>query len=334
MTNNTYLYLIICLILGAAIVSIPVFTQDPYILSVFIMLFLNSALACSLHPILLCGQLSIAHRGFMAIGAYTSAILVTKMGLSFWITMPVAGIVTGLFALPIGWLTLRLRGIYFVCITFALNEIIRMTIIGWDSLLGSFKGIPVPVANSISLSFIPIIDFQSKVSQYYLIVVLAIITILVIYSLEKSRLGKILRGTEQNPDLAESLGIDIHKYKLIAFVTGCFFAGILGAFFCQYLGVAHPDSFTSWDSMYILLYNQVGGIAMLGGPIVGASLLTVLPELLRINREIQPLLFGSILILTMLFLPGGLLSLGNIVKDYFNKLMQANNKTTGYSDAH
>jgi branched-chain amino acid transport system permease protein len=322
MNRGRLIKLITYLAVVGALIAVPVITTDPYILSVFILIALNIALATSLHPVLTTGQFSLAHRGFMAIGAYAGALLITRLGLSFWLALLLGGVVAGLFALPIGYLTLRLRGIYFVAVTFALNEIIRYAATGWDSLLGGYRGLPVAVANPIAIPGLPVIEFNSKVTQYYLILAIAVVTVIAVYRLETSRFGKIFKSIDQSSNEAESIGINTLGYKVVAFITGCFFAGVAGTFFVQYLGLVHPDSFTTWDSVYILVYNQAGGMGSLAGPIVGGALLTVLPQLLRISKQIQPLLFGAILVLAMLFLPGGLVSLRQLVPSWITKLTQ------------
>jgi len=331
-TRTGLIRLIVCLAVVAAFAAVPLVTKDPYILSVLILIVLNIALATSLHPLLTTGSFSLAHRGFMGIGAYACALLITRLELSFWLALPLGGVVTSLIALPIGYLTLRLSGIYFVAVTFALNEIIKQTAIGWDSLLGGYNGIQVPIANSITILGLPPIEFGSRAAQYYLILAIAAITVLIVYRLEASRFGKIFKGIDQNSDVAENLGINTLGYKVLAFAFGCFFAGVAGAFFVQYLGVAHPDSFSTWDSIYVLVYNQVGGISSLVGPILGATLLTILPQVFRIGKEIQPLLFGAVLVLAMYFFPNGLVSLQKWITTWVAKFAR-NHQTRGVSDA-
>ena len=280
------------------------------VLGFLILLFVNLMLAVSLYPIIRMGQLSIGHAAFMAIGAYTSTLLVMKIGLSFWLSLLAGGVMAAIVALLVGSLTLRIKGLFFVVITFGINEIVRLFIVFGPDILGGSAGIPnVPHPDLIAIPGLLVIDFASRVPWYYLSLILALITIFVIYNIDRSRIGRTYRAIDQNDMLAESIGINLMGYKVTIFTIGCFFAGIAGSLFAHYYSVVTPDEFTIWKSIYLVIYIQVGGLASIAGPIAGTVLLNAVDEIFRFSGTCQPLIYGAILVLVILFLPEGILGL-------------------------
>lgn len=288
----------------------PFITQDPYILNILITTGIWTIAAWGVRLIMSTGQLTLGHAAYMAIGAYASALLVMKGGLSFWIAFPLAGLISALIALLIGYPTLRIKGVYFSIITFAFAEIIRLIIIHWPSLLGGYGGLtnipaPQPFLN---------IRFTSRLPYYYLLLALALITYAVMVRIDQSRLGKIFSAIHESDSLAESIGINIMKYKIIAFCIGCFFAGLSGSFYAHYFNFTSPEFFTIWQSIYCLIFVIVGGAGHVFGPLLGSFFLTLIPEILRVTREYEPVIYALILILIMFLLPGGLISLPGRLK--------------------
>jgi branched-chain amino acid transport system permease protein len=228
-----------------------------------------------------------------------------KGGLSFWIAFPLAGIISAIVALLIGYPTLRIKGVYFSIITFAFAEIIRLIIIHWPSLLGGYGGLAKIPAPDPFLT----IRFTSRLPYYYLLLALAIVTYVVMVRIDQSRLGKIFSSIHESDTLAESIGINIMKYKIIAFCIGCFFAGLSGSFYAHYFNFTSPEFFTIWQSIYCLIFVLVGGGGSVFGPLLGSFFLTLIPEILRVAKEYEPIIYAVILILIMFLLPGGLISL-------------------------
>lgn len=308
-----------CAVLLILLLTLPLFVKDPYTLHILIITIMNVILAVSIRLILTVGEMSIAHAAFMAIGGYTSALLVTRLGLSFWLTLLLGGIMATIIAILIGYITLRLKGFYFSLVTLAFAEIVLIVITRWDSLLGGYAGISdIPPPNPVFG-----IEFTSKVPYYYLILLLGIVTIAIMYRIDKSWLGRIFNSIRQSALLSESMGINIMRYKVLAFAIGCFFAGIVGAFQAHYYTVLAPAFFTLWESIYCLIYAQVGGVANIAGPAVGAIFLTIIPEFLRAANEFQPLIFGAILIVVILFLPGGLITIPGKIRSLAAKFTKA-----------
>lgn len=283
----------------------PFFTQDPYVLNILITTGIWTVAAWGVRLIMSTGQLTLGHAAYMAIGAYASALLVMKVGLSFWIAFPLAGIISAFVALLIGYPTLRIKGVYFSIITFAFAEIIRLIIIHWPSLLGGYGGLANIPAPHPFLT----IRFTSRLPYYYLLLALALLTYLVMVRIDQSRLGKIFSSIHESDTLAESVGINIMKYKIIAFCIGCFFAGLSGSFYAHYFNFTSPEFFTIWQSIYCLIFVLVGGAGSVFGPLLGSFFLTLIPEILRVAKEYEPVIYAVILILIMFLLPGGLISL-------------------------
>jgi branched-chain amino acid transport system permease protein len=290
--------------------SVPGVTQDSYYLHVGSAIALSIVLATSLRLILTTGLLSVAHAGFMGIGAYTSALLVMRAGLSFWLALPLAGVMAALVAIPVGYLTLRIKGPYFFLVTFAFAEALRLFFNNfWVTMLGGPRGIVgVPTPDPVSLGSW-VITFRSKVALYYLAVVLALSTVAVVYRLDRSRPGRVFGAIRQAEDLAESVGISVLRYKMLAFSIACFFAGLGGSFFGHSHSVLHADEFGLGAIILMVIHVVVGGVGSVFGPVLGATALTVLSELLRGLKHYQVLAYGLALIATMLFVPEGLVGI-------------------------
>jgi branched-chain amino acid transport system permease protein len=293
------------LILPVALIAVPAFTQDPYLLNLLITTGIWTTSVWGVRLIMSTGQLTLGHAAYMAVGAYASTLLTMKVGLSFWLAFPLAGLISSFVALLIGYPTLRIKGVYFSIITFAFGEIIRLIIVHWPSLLGGYGGIPNIPAPSPILS----ISFTSRIPFYYLILAISLITYLVMLRMEKSRIGKIFSSIHESDTLAESIGINIMKYKIVAFCIGCFFAGLSGSFYAHYFNFTSPEFFTIWQSIYCLIFVIVGGAGSVWGPPIGALFMTLVPELLRVAREYEPVIYAIILILIMFLLPSGLITL-------------------------
>ncbi|MBA7599241.1 hypothetical protein ES703_06271 [subsurface metagenome] len=291
--------LFVCLILA------PVMIRDSYILHILIIVGVNIMLAVSLRLILTIGEMSIAHMAFAAIGGYTSALLVMKLDLSTWLALPLASLMGALAAVVIGFICLRLKGFYFALITLAFGEVIIIIITQWRSLLGGYGGIGgIPRPDAIFG-----LEFGSKTSYYYLILILVVITIAVLYRLEKSRVGKIFKAISRSDLLSESIGINVTGYKILAFSIACFFAAAAGSFQAHYYTVVAPGFFSLWGSIYCIIFVQVGGVGSIVGPILGAAFLTIIPESLRAAPEFYPVIYGTILIVAIMLLPKGLISM-------------------------
>jgi branched-chain amino acid transport system permease protein len=283
---------------------IPFFITSSYQLHLIIMLFINVVLAMSFSMLISTGLITIGAASFWAIGAYTSAILVLNYDLSFWIALPLATLVTGLVALALGAVIVRTPGVAFVVQTMVVNMIVVQAL-GQIEYLGGWGGIlGIPTPDPIGT-----LRFSSKVYSYYLALFLLLIIVLAFAALYSSRIGRAWSAIRLNPRLAQSLGINLFRYRLIAFVISAMASGVVGSFYAHYFGTIEPGTFSVFKSIYVQIYGILGGLNFfIMGPIVGAFIMTLLPEFLRISKEIEPILTGAILVLLVIFLPGGILS--------------------------
>ncbi len=298
-------------VLLLVMILLPVIVRDGFYRHLIITTFINITLAVSLWLILRTGQLSIGHVALMAVGAYTSTLLTMRLGLSFWFGLLAGGMMSAAIASVIGYLTLRLKGLYFALVTFALAEVVRIV---FNSVAPSLFGGPLGITGIPKPSIFGW-EFTSYFPFYYLIALIMIIGILVVARIDKSRIGMIFSAISQADSLAESVGINIMKYKVMAFVIGAFIAGVAGSFFAHYFSYISAEHFTFWISVYVLIYVVVGGAGIVIGPIIGACALTIATQGFRGLGDYEPVMFGSALILVLLFLPDGLASLPGRLKD-------------------
>jgi branched-chain amino acid transport system permease protein len=299
---------------------IPLFVTSPYLLHIFIMAGIGVILASSLRLIFNSGQFSMAHGGMMSIGAYTSALLVMKLGLSTWAALGAGAAAAAVLALLVGYPLVRLKGIYFALGSVFLEEIIRLIAQQWTDITGGVVGLTsIPKPDPIVIPGLLNIDFASKVDFYYLALVLVLFTLLILYAIERSSINQTFCSIKQSDSLAESVGVNTAKFKVLAFTIGCFFAGLAGAFYSQFMTVITPSAFGFVYTVYIIVYMVVGGERKFYGPIIGAVILTFLPESVRILKEYQPYVFAGVLMLVIFFLPEGLVSLPQRLKMFIRE---------------
>ena len=254
---------------------------------------------------LVVGQAGLLHLGyvaFYAIGAYTYGILSTLYGISFWPGIVAGACAAAGFAALIGVPTLRLRGDYFAIVTLGLGEITRIVLNNWDSMTGGPNGIP-----NIGRPVIAGHTLSSPLDQYYLILVIVILTVFAMHRLIASRIGRAWIAIREDETAAEAMGIDTYKLKMLAFVLASAWAGIVGVFFAAKMAFISPESFTFFESVLILCMVVLGGMGSIPGIILGAFLLITLPEIFREFQDYRMLAFGIALVAMMIFRPQGLL---------------------------
>jgi len=299
------------LILIAVLVIIPYLIQDPYWLHVYIITCLNICLAVSLRVVWNVGLLSCGHAAFMGLGAYTSALLSLKAGISPWLGMPLGAFLSAVFALGLGYPALRLTGIYFVILSFAFNEIFFLI----TTRLRGFAGGPSGLVSIPRPEGLP----PGKLAYAYFVSIVFLITVIVLLRFERSRVGLIWLAIRDTELRARCVGLQTTHYKLFAFGVSCFFAGLVGAVYAHYINFISPSDFTIWQSVYIQLYMIVGGVGSFLGPILGSSVLTVLAEFIRAAGPLQSVVYGTMLAAVMLFFPGGLVALSGHLSGLFRK---------------
>ncbi|MCD1262863.1 branched-chain amino acid ABC transporter permease [Shinella sumterensis] len=260
------------------------------------------------------GRINIGQGAYALVGGYVSTILVTQAGVSFWLTLPLAGLFCALISVLIGLPILRLRGVYFAMVTLVLTEVARLTALALPITNGA-KGITsIPLPGEFSLFGITIIPAFGSLANprfgfYIMAVVLMIITYLVLWRIVNSRLGHLCRSLQQNEELSASIGVNTAYLRVLAYAISSFFGGIAGAMFASIAQSIYPSSFVVADSVNFMLYCFLGGLGYVFGPMLGTLLLYFGWDLLSIAREYQLLIYSGIMILLMLVLPNGVLSL-------------------------
>ena len=273
----------------------------PYIKHIFLMFMIFSVLSLSLNFVSgYIGQISLGHAAFFGVGAYVSAYLTKLSGWPFWLALPVAGIMTALLGFPLSLPALRVKGNFLVVITYGFGEVLRYVMINTEVTGGpsGFPGIPTPVL---------VKDFQDigpTGKEAYILMVFCLVAFLAFFKsrLEKSRVGYAFAAIREDEIAATSMGIDTKRYKVLAFVLGAFFAGLAGSMYASYVRMVSPELLGSAQSILILTMMVVGGARSIKGCILGAGLLTLLPELLKYLKDLLGLPFDPWLIIYGLLL--------------------------------
>jgi branched-chain amino acid transport system permease protein len=264
------------------------------------------------------GEISMGHAAFYGIGAYTSALLTMQAGVSFWISLPLSALVTMCFGYLIGLVSLRLRGPYFAICTLGFGEILRLIFVNWREMSGGPDGITgIASPGAISLPGVGTLTFTGKQANYLLIYALVLITLGVMFRLVRSRPGRAFMAVREDPEYAESIGINVMKYKRLAFVVSTFFAGIGGCLYAHYEHFISPYSFTTGQSFDLVIMVIVGGMGTLMGPVIGAILLTFIPELLHSIKDYRMVIYGLMLMLVIIYMPHGLAGVWQNISDRF-----------------
>jgi len=287
---------------------VPFILTNEYYFSVIILACIFASLASSLN--LIAGytrQISIAHGAFFGIGAYTSALLVLKLNCSFWIALPLAGLVACVFGIILGYPTLRLKGAYFAIASMCFGLGINIIITHWIYLTRGTMGLPgIPEPDPIYIPGFGALTFETMQSKYYLILAFLFLTLFIIRRIVFSRIGLAFIAIGQNETLAESLGVNLMRHKVMAFTIGAFFAGLCGSLYSIFYGFISPEVSSMEISFNNLVFVIIGGAGTMLGPVFGAFFLTILPESLQLLKELRIVIFGIILIITIIFLPKGL----------------------------
>lgn len=259
------------------------------------------------------GLLSIAHGGFYGIGAYTTAIMVTKYGISTFWTFPAAIIVSGVASLLVALPALRLRGSYFAIGTLIYGVLITLIIDKWETLTQGPYGIyGIPAENSIPIPFVDkAISFDSPMSQFYLLLAFTLIFYVIMARLLKSPKGQVLLSIKEKEELTESLGMNVWKNKLICFVFSGIMMGIAGFLYAHFIGYVSPEDSSIFAQFQGIIFCSIGGMGTLMGPIIGTVVLNIIPEFLHALKEFRLIFFAVVLLGFVLFIPHGIVGTYN-----------------------
>jgi branched-chain amino acid transport system permease protein len=300
---------------------VPFIIPNRYFFQVIITCCLFSIGALSLNLILgYTGQASLAHGAFFGIGAYGVAIMMQTLGWSFWIALPLSALMTAFIGFLVGFLALRTRGAYFAIVTMCLGEIVGLVISNWVELTGGANGINgIAPPGAISLPFIGQISFEGQTPKYYLILVFLIFTLFFMHRLVNSLKGLTFMACRNNELLAEAVGINTFKTKLLSFVVSIFFVSMAGGLYAILMGSISPSVASLGITFNFLLYVLLGGAATLVGPVLGSFALPVLQENLQFLQEYQMVLFGVLLVVVIIYAPRGLMGVITALRSRFNR---------------
>ncbi len=293
------------LLLIAALAA-PVILTDSYHRHLLVLFGIFATLALSLDIIIgYLGDFPLGHAAFLGLGAYASALLSIHFDLPFWLTLPLAGIFTGTVGLLIGFPSFRLRGPYFAIVTLGFSQIIHLVVTNWISLTRGPNGItkiPPPV---LKIPLLPKIEFNTEFSYYYIILGLVLFSIFLTKRFIHCRTGRAILAIRENEPLALSVGIHVYAFKLLTFSVATMLAGMAGSAYAHYFRVITPDLVGLYYMGNMLIMVMVGGLGSIAGAILGAFIFTMIPEFLRLAEDFRLIVFGGILLLSIIYLPEG-----------------------------
>ncbi len=316
----------------AVLLILPALMRDPYYLHLMILVLLWVAIGSGWNLISgFTGQVLFGAASFFGMGAYTAALLSSKLEVSAWWGLPLGALAAILLAFPFGWISFRLRGPYFALVTLALNEILRHIATIWESLTDGMVGILVMQT------------FVSKAPYYYIALAMAVFSVVVVDVVTRSRLGYYFVSIREDQDAAESLGINTVFYKMISLGIAAGLIGFAGALYTNYMGFIDPKVVFSLHDISIMaiLVGIVGGVATVYGPAVGAFIMVAVQELFRTAgfgllpyianttgwpfmktvikyvSEAHVLSFGLLVIFVILYLPNGVVGDWSVLKRKF-----------------
>jgi branched-chain amino acid transport system permease protein len=298
------------LVLAALMITAPLVLGD-YQTYLLTLTLIWGILALSMGLVLgFVGQINLGQAAFVAISAYTCAILRLRYGIDFWLAAPVALAAVVLVAALVGLLTLRLKGPFFILVMLAFAEITRLVIANWQDVTNGPLGLrgimpPEPIFG---------IGFDTKPSFYYLCLAVLAICLAGLWRLIRSRTGRMLIAVREDELLAEFVGIPVMRNKVIGLCIGAFVAGLGGLLLGPFLSILAPSQFTLFASVDMIVMVVVGGVGTLAGPLIGAVFLVYIPELLSFATQYRPALMGALLIIVTLFAPRGLLGLLDLAR--------------------
>jgi branched-chain amino acid transport system permease protein len=312
---------IVCLI------TLPIW-GNPFIVYLIILSCIATIAALGLNILTgLTGQISLGHAAFFAIGAYCTAILSHRFNMPFWICLPASAFLPALIGLLLGLPCLRLKGLYLAMATMSFGVVVEYVVITWDKVTHGVRGISVP---TLSLFGYPL-DSNDKI--YYFVIIVAVLMVIGGTNLVRTRVGRAFVAIRDKDVAAEAIGIDLTKYKVMAFTISSLYAGLAGGLYAYVMNYIHPEHFTFLLSIRYLAMIIVGGLGTILGSIIGAVFIVITPEIIeslakaltliipgladKYNEEWNVAAFGLLIILFLMFEPTGLFGIWGRIKTCF-----------------
>lgn len=291
----------IAILLAVAALAIAPVVLGVYHVYALNIILINIVIAIGLNILIgNSGQISLCHSSFVAIGAYTTAILCTAHGVSYWIAAPVAVALTGVIGTLLGYPARRLSGIYLALATFGFLQIVQIMLEEFPDITGGVRGLPM----SKPVLFGAVLGSDHRL--YYLVMPVMLFMIWVAVNIRNSRIGRSFNAIRQSPHAAQAIGISVGNAKLAAFGTSAVYAAVGGVLLAPVVGFLEPLEFGVVAAIRYVTFVVVGGVGYISGSIVGAVILSALPEVLRGVKDYLEFISAAILLLFLLFMPSGL----------------------------
>lgn len=289
-------------------IALPWLLQSGYYLQLFILSGINIILALGLNIVLgFTGQLALGHAALFGIGAYFSALVVMRLGISFWIALPASALVGAVAGAAVGACALRLKGHYLAIATAGFGIIIYQVMLNWVSLTKGAAALgDIPPPNPIVIPGVVTINFDTRTSMYFLVLAVTVMAIIICARIRYSRIGDAFLAIREDEVAAEVMGVHTLRYKLLAFVLSAAFSSVAGSLYAHYTSIIAPEMFHLFESVTSLLMVVSGGLGSIVGVIVSAIFFTVVPELMRDLQDYRMVTYGALLVIIMIFMPDGL----------------------------
>jgi branched-chain amino acid transport system permease protein len=305
-------------LLFLVLISLPFVLNNSYYLNIVVTFGIFSIFAISLNFIVgYIGEISFGHAAFFGLGAYFTTLINQSLEIPYWISLIIALLLTGIIGMCVGFLSLRLQGVHFAIITLAFAEVFRLIILNLTDITRGAMGYSV---SSPTLPFTQI-SLTDPMVYYYFVCFLLILVIYFIKFILGTPFGRGIIAIREGNLLASSIGINVSKYKIIAFTISAIIAGLAGALYAPFVGIITPELLSVHYTTEALLMVIVGGKGFLLGPLFGAFIFIVIPEFLWMSPEVQLLVFGVILVLSIKFMPKGI---ANLIKAIRSKIQKDN----------
>ena len=294
---------------AAAFALLPVLVKSDFALTILVFSFLLGMLAVSFNLIFgFTGQLSMFHAAAFGISAYATHLAMVHLGVSFWTGMLLAALLVMLLSAVVGTVCFRfrLKEFYFAVVTLAFSEMARLVVLNWNSVTNGSLGIILQDKPALWLPGQGAVRLEGTMMWYYVSLAALALAILACWRLVNSWMGRCFAAIRLNDELGDTLGINVFRYKLAAFAAGNVIAAITGSLYSFYLGSIEPGFLSIDQSLAIVAMVLLGGRGAVAAPVIGAVVLTALPHLIHFSAEVRSIVYGSILILTILMMPQGI----------------------------
>lgn len=330
---KTFLPFLVLLIL---FVVLPMFLNSRSWVDLFVTIVFNMVAAVSLRVILLSGNLSFAQGAFMGVGAYTAGMLARFLGFPIWLSIPLGAVMAMLIALITGWPFARLKTVYFSMGTMFMGQALMLMISAWKKAGGAQGLQRIPTLSSALKGLSESIGIKNYQAAYFVILILAVVSLAVMYRFEHCRIGTTLRALAQSEDVAASIGVNPTFYRLLAVGVACFFIGLMGGAQAHYMGTISYSSYSMNLTLWLIMYMMIGGSGKFIGPMIGAILISIVQGIANLltslsgssssagfvafsrwigaNSAYTPFLTAAVLLVVAYLLPGGIIGIPDTVR--------------------